>query len=39
MSKPMTAAIRYLMLKFFMMDGKWGAIDVAEGIDYPQTLV
>ena len=38
MSKPMTAAITYLMLKFFMMDGKWGANDVAEGVDYPQTL-
>jgi len=39
MSTPMTAAIRCLMLKFFMMDGKWGAIDVAEGIDYPRTSV
>jgi hypothetical protein len=37
MSKPMTAAITYLMLKFFMMDGKWGANDVAEGVDYPRT--
>jgi hypothetical protein len=26
-----------LMLKFFMLDGKWGASDVAEGVDYPQT--
>ena len=25
------------MLKFFMMDGKWGASDVAEEVDYPQT--
>ena len=25
------------MLKFFMMDGKWDAIDVAEGVDYPRT--
>jgi len=33
----MTAAITYLMLKFFMMDWKWGANDVAEGVDYPQT--
>ena len=33
----MTAAIRCLMLKFFMMDGKWDAIDVAEGVDYPRT--
>jgi hypothetical protein len=33
----MTAAITYLMLKFFMMDGKWGANDVAEGVDYPRT--
>jgi hypothetical protein len=26
------------MLKFFMSDGKWGANDVAEGVDYPRTL-
>jgi len=38
MSKPMTAAITYLMLKFFMLDGKWGASHVAEGVDYPRTL-
>jgi hypothetical protein len=25
------------MLKFFMLDGKWGASDVAEGVDYPRT--
>ena len=26
------------MLKFFMSDGKWGANDVAEGVDYPRIL-
>jgi hypothetical protein len=25
------------MLKFFMLDGKWGASDVAEGVDYLRT--